>query len=200
MAAAVAAPVTAVPAQPLPATGLGSLEASRGGAWVTTDCGGTVREVRGEIDVRCQPWDPAAWTGTAWKGDAWTGATWTGSTWTGTAWKGVGWSDASWTGTAWKGGTWTAGSWSGSTGWNGDVAASNAWTGVAWKDSSWSGVAWKADTWSAGSWTSAGTDELLTAFWGSTPPAGRVLAGEVVTPLPDATTPGRGRRTVGGEP
>lgn len=164
------------------ATGLGSLDASRGGYRVVADCGGAQTEIRGEIDVRCQAWDPQAWTGSAWTGDAWTGVAWKGSTWDGVAWKGASWSDATWTGVAWKGGTWTGDSWSGSRGWNGSSVTDSAWTGVAWKGSAWSGVAWKDATWSTGSWTTAAYEELLTAFWGTTPPAGRRLAGEPYTP------------------
>ena len=82
VADALAATPTA-PAQPLPATGLGSLEASRGGMHVTADCDGTPTDIQGEIDVRCQPWDPAAWTGSPWTGDAWTGVSWKGAEWTG---------------------------------------------------------------------------------------------------------------------
>ncbi len=55
--------------QRLTARGLGSLEASRGGAHVTSDCGVIV----GEQDVRCQPRTAASWTGGAWTGGAWTG-------------------------------------------------------------------------------------------------------------------------------
>lgn len=42
------------------ATGLGSLEASRGGANVQTDCNGDgVQEtIKGEVDVRCEAWVP----------------------------------------------------------------------------------------------------------------------------------------------
>ena len=43
---------------------------------------GTVDVIKGEIDVRCEPWNGSAWTGSAWTGSAWTGSAWTGSAWT----------------------------------------------------------------------------------------------------------------------
>jgi serine protease AprX len=183
-AGAVTAP--SVPAaQPRRATGLGSLEASRGGTHVVAECGGTPTEIRGEIDVRCQPWDAAAWAGSPWTGAAWTGSAWAGSAWNGIAWKGSAWADATWTGIAWKGGAWTAGSWQGSA-WNG--AGTGAWTGIAWKDAAWTGIAWKASAWTAGEWTGAAYDsapsDFQSAFWGAGPPPGRYLPGERFTPRP----------------
>ncbi|HEX7168135.1 MAG TPA: S8 family peptidase, partial [Acidimicrobiales bacterium] len=57
------------------ATGLGSLEASRGGRNVQTDCGndGTIDVIKGEIDTRCEAWNGTSWTGTSWTGTSWTG-------------------------------------------------------------------------------------------------------------------------------
>ncbi len=171
----------ATTSQALAANGLGLIDASRGEGRVTAACDGVQVEIRGEIDVRCRPWDAARWAGSAWTGDAWTGVAWKGSEWNGVAWKGVGWSDANWDGVAWKGGTWTAGSWYGERSWTGDSAVTSSWTGVAWKDSSWTGVAWKDATWTTGEWTGAEYDEFLTAFWGSTPPAGKRVPGEPLT-------------------
>jgi serine protease AprX len=168
-------------AQALSASGTGSIDASRGGMRVVTSCGGASVEVRGEVDVRCQPWNGSRWSGSRWSGEAWTGVAWKGAEWTGVAWKSVGWSDAVWDGVAWKGGTWTAGSWYGATGWTGDAAPSSPWTGVAWKDASWAGVAWKDTGWTTGEWTGAQYDEFHTAFWGNTPPAGKRLQGEPYT-------------------
>ena len=179
VADAVAAPSTPA-VQARPATGLGSIEASRGPQHVVADCGGTPTEIRGEIDVRCQPWDAAGWAGSRWTGEAWTGAEWTGSAWNGIAWKGSAWADATWTGIAWKGGAWTGGSWQGSA-WNG--AGTSAWTGIAWKEAAWTGIAWKSSDWTTGEWTTAEYDEFLSAFWGAGPPPGRYLPGERYTPV-----------------
>jgi serine protease AprX len=178
--AAMSAPVPAS-TQTITAGGLGSIDASRGGSYVMATCNGAQVEIRGEIDVRCQRWDPARWTGSSWTGDAWTGVAWKGAEWNGVAWKGVAWSNAIWDGVAWKGGTWTGGSWYGSRGWTGDATVTSPWTGVAWKDSAWTGVAWKDSGWTTGDWTGAEYDGFLTAFWGPTPPPGKQVRGEPYT-------------------
>jgi hypothetical protein len=167
--------------QTLAASGLGSIDASRGAVRVVATCGGAAVEIRGEIDVRCQPWDGSRWAGSTWSGDAWTGSAWKGTEWTGSAWKGVSWSDAVWTGSAWKGGTWLGDSWYGTRGWNGDAAVTSPWTGSAWKDSTWAGSAWKDTAWTTGEWTTAEHDDFLTAFWGAAPPPGKQVKGERYT-------------------
>ena len=188
LAAALAATPTAAP-QVRPATGLGSLEASRGAMHVQAYCNDVLTEIRGEIDVRCEAWNPNAWTGAPWNGDAWTGVTWKGAEWTGVSWKSVAWSDATWTGVTWKGGTWTSDSWQGTTGWNGGTSVTSAWTGVTWKEATWTGVSWKSADWTSADYTSAeyGVEEttetgFLTVFWGPQPPPGRRIPGEVFTP------------------
>ena len=164
LGAALAAPVPAV-TQSTTSNGLGSLEASRGGHNVDTDClnDGTVDTIRGEIDVRCEPWDPMAWTTSAWDGTAWMGDIWEGRAWT----------DATWSGRAWTGGAWTGRAWTG-----------RAWTGRAWTDSSWTGRAWTGSSWTGSSWTTAeygdwttaeyDEGEFLTAWWGPKAPPGRI--------------------------
>ena len=88
-------------------SGLGSIDASRGGRRVQTDCrnDGVIDVIQGEIDVRCEAWSGSAWTGSAWTGSAWTGSAWTGSAWTGSAWTGSAWTGSAWTGSAWNGNT-----------------------------------------------------------------------------------------------
>jgi serine protease AprX len=140
--------------QRLAATGLGSIEQSRGGRHVATECDGEAVEIVGEIDVRCEPWDPEAWTGSSWTGSSWTGSSWTGSSWTGSSWTG-----SSWTGSSWTGSSWTGSSWTGS-----------SWTGSSWTGSSWTGSSWTGSSWTAG--------DFGTAFYGSGPPADRPLPGE----------------------
>ena len=95
------------------ATGLGSIEQSRGQGHVVTDCrlDGTPDVIQGEIDTRCEPWTGSAWTGSAWTGSAWTGSAWTGSAWTGSAWTGSAWTGSAWTGSAWTGSAWTGSAW-----------------------------------------------------------------------------------------
>ncbi|MGH9179191.1 MAG: S8 family serine peptidase [Acidimicrobiales bacterium] len=169
------------------ATGLGPIEASRGGVNVDTDCepDGTVDVIQGEIDVRCEPWEPQQWTGSAWTGSAWTGSAWTGSAWTGSRWTGSAWTDASWTGSRWTGGEWTGSAWTGSA-WTG-----SAWTGSAWTGSAWTGSAWTGSRWTGTDWTTAEYDAFtsfgyedsesgfLTAFWGPRPGIGQRVTGEL---------------------
>ena len=177
LGAALAANIPITANQALTATGLGSIEASRGGMNVQTDCNrdGVADVIKGEIDIRCQPWDPAPWTGNAWTGNAWTGNAWTGNAWTGNAWTGNAWTNATWTGNAWTGGTWTGNAWTGNA-WTGNAWTGNAWTGNAWTDSKWTTSAWT--TAGYGEWTTAEYDEFLTAFWGPEPPARFAALGE----------------------
>jgi len=170
------------------ATGLGSLEASRGGRWVQTDCGadGTLDVIKGEVDVRCEPWNGSSWAGSSWAGDAWTGSSWAGSSWAGSSWAGSSWAGSSWAGSSWAGGEWTGSSWAGSA-WTGSSWAGSSWAGSSWAGSSWAGSSWAGSSWAGGEWTTGAyeseDDLFLTAFWGANPPAGRYLPGERYTPV-----------------
>jgi serine protease AprX len=170
------------------ANGLGSIEASRGGYNIVTDCGndGSLDVIQGEIDARCEAWNGSAWTGSAWTGSAWTGSAWTGSAWTGSAWTGSAWTGSAWTGSAWTGGNWTGSAWTGSawtgsawtgsawtgSAWTGSAWTGSAWTGSAWTESAWNGSAWTGSAWTGSAWTgsawtgSAWTGSAWTTFWG----------------------------------
>ena len=170
------------------ASGLGSIEASRAGSNVETDCepDGVIDLIRGEIDVRCEAWSPQDWTGTRWTGDSWTGTRWTGSTWTGTRWTGVDWTDATWSGTRWTGGEWTGASWAGITAWTGTRWTGTRWTGTRWTGTRWTGTRWTGTEWTTAeydSFTSVTYDDVesgfLNAFWGPRPAAGQRIPGEV---------------------
>jgi serine protease AprX len=188
-----AAAMTATPStatQVRSATGLGSIEGSRGGMNVYTDCGndGTMELIKGEIDVRCEAWNGSSWTGSSWTGSSWTGSSWTGSSWTGSSWTGSSWTGSSWTGSSWTGGKWMGSSWTGSS-WTG-----SSWTGSSWTGSSWTGSSWTGSSWTGSSWTTAEygdfADEFyLTAFWGPKPKPGKYVVGEEYTPPP----PGKGK-------
>jgi serine protease AprX len=173
VADAIHADVSAAPVQPMHASGLGAIERSRGTAHVYADCqqDGTWTEVRGEMDVYCQPWNGASWTGASWTGASWTGASWTGASWTGASWTGGAWSGASWTGASWTGASWTGASWTGA-----------SWTGASWTGASWTGASWTGASWTGASWTSAeydeGEDVFLTAFFGTRPKADKHVNGE----------------------
>jgi serine protease AprX len=155
------------------ATGLGSIEKSRGGVTLKVVCDGVKQDLVGEIDARCEGWNPQLWTGSAWTGSAWTGSAWTGSAWTGSAWTGSAWTGSAWTGSAWTGGTWTGSAWTGSA-WTG-----SAWTGSAWTGSAWTGSTWSAVTFTSSQWTSIG---FQTAFWGRRPKCSQLLPGEPCDP------------------
>ena len=148
------------------ATGLGSIEGSRGGTNVQSDCNGdgTPELIQGEIDVRCEAWNGVAWTGVAWTGVAWTGVAWTGDAWTSAGWNGVAWTGGTWNGVAWTGVAWTGVAWTGS-----------SWSGVAWTGSTWAGVAWTGSEWTTAEYEE---EEFLTAFWGNRPPRSMKLPGE----------------------
>jgi serine protease AprX len=165
------------------ATGLGSLEDSRGGRHVQLDCNGdgTPDVIVGEMTAECQQWDGASWTGASWTGASWTGASWTGASWTGASWTGGSWTGASWTGASWTGGSWTGGSWTGAS-WTGA-----SWTGASWTGASWTGASWTGGSWTGGSWTSSDlTTEppsgFLTLWWGDRPARNLHVPGEKPAP------------------
>jgi serine protease AprX len=153
------------------ASGLGSLEASRGGSRVEVVCPGATAPtvLTGELDARCEAWEGSRWTGSRWTGDAWTGSRWTEEAWTGSRW----------TGSRWTGGTWTGGSWSGDA-WTGSRWTGSRWTADAWTGSRWTGSRWTGSRWTGSRWTSVDDrpSRFLTAFWGQNPPAGVTLPGE----------------------
>jgi serine protease AprX len=167
-------------------SGLGSIEASRGGRWIQTDCGndGTIDLIEGEIDTRCETWNGSSWAGSSWAGDSWTGSSWAGSSWAGSSWAGSSWAGSSWAGSSWAGGEWTGSSWAGSA-WTGSSWAGSSWAGSSWAGSSWAGSSWAGSSWANGSWTTGlyeGEDDLfLTSFWGVNPPAGEYVPGERYT-------------------
>ena len=197
LSAAMNADVSAAPNQSYAGSGLGSIEASRGGVHVYADCNqdGTWTIVQGEIDARCQKWNGASWTGASWTGASWTGASWTGASWTGASWTGASWTGASWTGASWTGGTWNGASWTGAS-WTGA-----SWTGASWTGASWTGASWTGASWTGASWTSAeygdtslldgiGGDLFLTAFYGGRPKHGHHVNGEKSEPRQTARASG----------
>jgi serine protease AprX len=129
----------------VPATGTGSLEASRGTDHITTN--GIL--LQGEQDIFGKPFVSSAMAaleaaGSSWSGGMWNGSLWTGSSWSGSSWSGSSWSGSSWSGSSWSGSSWSGSSWSGS-----------SWSGSSWSGSSWSGSSWSGSSWSGGSWLGA---------------------------------------------
>jgi serine protease AprX len=140
------------------ATGLGSLEASRGGVWVTAN----KVALQGEKDIFGNPWNAqsivnatltgAAWSGGTFNGAAWSGSGWGAKGWFGTAWSGTAWSGTGWSGVGWSGSTWTGTGWSG-TGWSGTGWSGTGWSGTGWSGTGWSGTGWSGTGWSASDWS-----------------------------------------------
>ncbi|AEV85617.1 peptidase S8 and S53 subtilisin kexin sedolisin [Actinoplanes sp. SE50] len=139
-AAAADVPRTADVTQAWPAaTGLGSLEASRGTAHVVD--GVTGLALTGERDIFGMPWVPATWAATARIGRAWTGGTWNGAVWTGTGFVGSTWPVTTWTGRSWAGRSWAGSDWAG-----------RSWAGGTWTGRSWAGGTWAGRSWAGRSW------------------------------------------------
>jgi serine protease AprX len=127
-----------------PATGLGSLEASRGSSHVVDGATGT--PLTGEKDIFGTAWNAAAWTNgvrntNVWAGGTWNGHDWTGDAFTGTSWASTTWDNGTWTGTNWAGRAWTGSDWAGRS-WT-----STGWTGRAWTSGTWLGRAWTGRAW-----------------------------------------------------
>jgi serine protease AprX len=131
-------------------TGLGSLERSRGGAYVYDSVTGTA--LTGEKDIFGRTWSPPTWslaskTQRSWNGGLYNGSVWTGSgygtdpygrrTWSPVTWSGRSWSNASWSGRSWSGAVWTGRSWSSQT-WSG-----RSWSGRSWSSAAWAGAPWQ---------------------------------------------------------
>ncbi|MFF5289730.1 S8 family serine peptidase [Paractinoplanes globisporus] len=126
------------------ATGLGSLEASRGTSHVVDATTGTV--LTGEKDIFGTPWNPATWTKGAAKSTQWTGGTWNGNVWAGTAYTGSSWTALTWNIAPWTGTNWAGRAWTGSN-WTGRAWTAAGWTGRAWTSGSWLGRAWTGRAW-----------------------------------------------------
>jgi serine protease AprX len=139
----------------LPATGLGSLEGSRGSYHIAID-GVTLA---GEQDIMGATWsnsllalatrslrmwsadgtfnhtlwiggsfatDTTSVAGKSWGGRTWAGRTWSGRTWSGRTWSGRTWSSATWTGSAWSSSGWVANT-------DANSFAASSWSSASWK-------------------------------------------------------------------
>ena len=122
-------------------TGLGSLDASRGGEHVIDPATGTV--LRGQVDALGDRFDAARWVSRSTPGRGWTGGTWGTRPWTGSVWAYDGWAATTWTGNAWSGLAWNQHTWSDAY-WD--------WAARSWRDDSWLARSWRGGTWEARSW------------------------------------------------
>jgi serine protease AprX len=131
-AAGAATPATSIQAF-VASTGLGSLEAARGGAHVQING----KDLTGEKDAFGKTWTAASWVTATAAGTTWTGgaapsgnlyATWAfmGSSLAGTATSSNTTSSGGWTGRMWSGRMWSGGTWS-STLWSGRMWSSAVW-------------------------------------------------------------------------
>jgi serine protease AprX len=137
------------------ATGLGSLQAARGGAYVYDSVTGT--PLTGERDIFGMAWNAPAWAHASaiqrsWTGGTWNGSVWTGSTWTGPTWGGISWGSTLTGGASWAPVVWTGRSWSG-VAWSGRSWSSAVWSGRSWSSQTWTGRSWSGRSWSAAGWT-----------------------------------------------
>jgi hypothetical protein len=131
------APLAKAPQDFPRATGLGSIDQSRGSVRIAL--GGSI--LSGEETAFGKAWNGSTWSAGAWAGNTWSGDRWLGSTWSGSTWSGNTWSGNTWSGNTWSGNTWSGNTWSGST-----------WSGNTWSGNTWSGNTWSGSTWSARGW------------------------------------------------
>jgi serine protease AprX len=111
-------------------TGLGSLEAARGGNALIDPQTGEI--LSGEFDIQGMPWNAAAWAKASAAGTAWSGSTWNGAGWTGPGWaNSAHWNAARWTAARWTAARWTSAAW--------DAAR---WTSARWSAARWTGASW----------------------------------------------------------
>jgi serine protease AprX len=128
----------------LPASsGLGSIEASRGGEHVVDPTTGTM--LTGEYDALGEPWRPHAWVSAQQAGATWDQGVYNGRTWTGRAWSRTEPLAAAWTGHSWSGIPWEDHVWSG-----------DQWEARTWRGDSWRARTWREENWSARTWRTHG--------------------------------------------
>ena len=128
-----------------PSTGLGSLEASRGGAHVYDPTTGAM--LTGEKDIFGKPWNAAAWALASGNQMSWTNGTFNGTVWTGGALGAAQYGEQSWSPTVWTGRSWAGANWAGRS-W-----ANAVWSGRSWAGQTWAGAGWSGRIWAAAGWT-----------------------------------------------
>jgi serine protease AprX len=116
-------------------TGLGSLQASRGGAYVYDSTNGV--PLTGENDIFGKPWNASLWALASAAQKSWKDGTFNGSVWTGGALGALQYGEQSWAPTVWTGRSWAGANWAGRS-WAGAV-----WTGRSWAAAGWTGTPWQ---------------------------------------------------------
>ncbi len=135
-------------------TGLGSLEASRGGSYVVDPDTGAL--LTGEQDIFGETWDATTWAGASTQRRAWSGGTWRGSEWAGAAWSGTSWAGTTWASTSWTRRSWSGVDWSRRS-WSTMAFLRRSWSGDDWSRRSWSSVNFSRRSWSTVDWVLSGT-------------------------------------------
>jgi serine protease AprX len=120
-------------------TGMGSLEASRGGEHVVDPETGDA--LTGEVDALGSPWHPLAWVTAQVTDSSWVKGVWNTKSWTGTKWDKKQLQASAWTGSSWSGVPWAAHTWPA------DQFQARSWRGNSWKARSWRGDSWEARSW-----------------------------------------------------
>lgn len=115
------------------ASGLGSIDSSRGNhkAYTDLDGDGEPEQVSGELDVLGNRWDPAAWTSRQWQPGTWADSPWAPLTNTSPGWQSTPWPPDRWAGMGWD---------------------EPSWSAKSWRDAGWTADTWTAKSWRAGNW------------------------------------------------
>lgn len=127
------------------ATGLGSLDAARGGDVPSMIDESGVEYFPGEFDIQGNPWDAEVWMAASTNRSAWAGGKWMGTTWTGDTWDSnldsARWSSARWSSARWSSARWSTEEWD-----------SARWSSARWSSARWSSARWSSARWSSDSW------------------------------------------------
>lgn len=121
----------------VPASGGGSLQATRGPACLVDSSGACMSDADAdaalgfdEAPYFSDNWAGSQWVGSQWVSNAWSGSQWVGSQWVGSQWVSAGgagdWSGSQWVGSQWVGSQWVGSQWVGSQ-WVGSQWVSNPW-------------------------------------------------------------------------
>jgi len=130
------------------ATGLGTLDGSRGGTYITSN--GV--NLTGQKDIFGKPFSSLAMATAQTLAMSWNGGTWNGSRWTGDSWSSNDWTSRRWVTSTWTGSDWTGSRWTGSR-WTGMTWDGSRWTGSGWNGSRWTGIGWDGSRWTTGSYS-----------------------------------------------
>jgi serine protease AprX len=122
-----------------PATGGGSLQATRGSACVQDQTGACMTDAAADAALG---FNEAAYFGNTWAGSQWAGSQWASSQWAGTQWTGSQWAGSQWAGSQWAGSQWAGSQW-----------ADSQWAGSQWAGSQWAGSQWAGTQWATQAWT-----------------------------------------------